>query len=191
MYKKFKSISTFILGILVAGAFQSASAEWNETAGGISAADAQDIVITMKVNPRRNLEQACLAITFARSLSAKPNANITLFVTLDGVALAKEKVINKRRLKCVTPWGEISLQKSLEAFLKGNSNNEDNEGNLINQNAMVVCPICWDERYGDDLPDYGVLPISSDTTDVDGSDHIVSNKGIGTMMFNADKILGF
>ena len=180
MYKKFRSISTFVLGVFIAGTFQSASAEWSENAGGISAADAQDVVVSMKVNPKRNLEQACLAITFGRSLSAKPNANITLFVTLDGVALAKERVIKKRRLKCVTPWGEVSLKENLEAFL--------NE----NQNRMVVCPICWKERYGDDIPDFGVLPVSDDVTDLDGNDdHIVSNKAIGTMMFNADKILDF
>ena len=169
MYRRLKSISTLILGITAAGMFQSANADWNVDAGGISAADPQDVVISMKVNPRKNLEQACLAVTFARSLSANPNANVTLFVTLDGVSLAKEKVIKKRRLKCTTPWGEITLKESLQAFIGENDN------------AMVVCPICWKERYGDDLPDYGVLPGAGDTP----------GNAIGAMIFNADKILGF
>ena len=50
-----------------------------------------------------------------------------------------------------------------------------------NQNAMVVCPICWKERYGEKLPDYGVLPGSGDTP----------GNAIGALIFNADKILDF
>ena len=169
MYKKFKIISTFILGITVASTLQTANADWSVNAGGISASDPQDVVISMQANPRKNLEQACLAVTFARSLSANPNANVTLFVTLDGVSLAKERVIKKRRLKCTTPWGEISLKESLEAFIDENNN------------SMVVCPICWKERYGEDLPDYGVLPGAEGTP----------GTAIGAMIFNADKILDF
>ena len=169
MYKKLRSVSTVLLGIIVAGVFQSANADWNLNARGISAADPQDVVVSLKTNPRRNLEQACLAVTFARSLAGNPNSNITLFVTLDGVALAKERVIKKRRLKCVTPWGEVSLKEHLETFINGDNN------------AMVICPICWKERYGDKLPDYGVLP---------GAEG-VPGTAIGKMIFNADKILGF
>lgn len=166
--KIFKTVSTLVLGIAVAGAFQSANADWDVNAGGISAADPQDVVISMKANPRKNTEQACLAVTFARSLSGNPNSNVTLFVTLDGVALANQKVIKKRRLKCTTPWGEVTLKENLEAFVADNPN------------AMVVCPICWKERYDDKLPDYGVLPGVT-----------APGNAIGTMIFNADKILDF
>ena len=169
MYTKFKNISIFVLGIIVTSTLQTANADWNINTGVISAADSQDVVISMKANPRKNLEQACLAVTFARSLSMKGDANITLFVTLDGVALAKERVIKKRRLKCTTPWGEVSLKENLEAFIGENNN------------SMVVCPICWKERYGEDLPDYGVLPGTEGTP----------GTAIGTMIFNAEKILDF
>jgi hypothetical protein len=120
-----------------------------------------------------NPEMACLAVTFARSLLHNDNnltyANVTLFVTLDGVSLADDSVTGSRRFKCETPWGKISLKENLEAFIGVNNNN------------MVVCPICWKSRYGDELPDYGVLP---------GAEG-VDSKAIGKMMLDADKILDF
>ncbi|MDX2505228.1 MAG: hypothetical protein QNL62_12245 [Gammaproteobacteria bacterium] len=166
MMKTFKRTFTLIIGILTIGVFQSVNADWLiDSDGGISAGDAQDIVISLKSDPKREPEEACLAVTFARSLSG--GANVTLFVTLDGVTLADNDVIKKRRLKCDTPWGEISLKENLIAFLDDNDNN------------MVVCPLCWDSRYDDDeLPDYGFLPPEGSTA-------------IGKMMFDADKILDF
>ena len=167
MHKKIRSAFTLILGIVAVGLFQPANADWLiDSDGGISAGDAQDIVISLKSNPMSNPEMACLAVTFARSLSAA--ANVTLFVTLDGVSLADDSVASSRRFKCDTPWGEISLKENLEAFIAGNANN------------MVVCPICWKSRYGDELPDYGVLPGIT----VDGT-------AIGKMVLDADKILDF
>ena len=111
-------------------------------------------------------------MTFARSLSGNPKANITLFVTLDGVNLASEDYITRKRLKeyeCTTPSGKLSLADHLTAYIGGNDN------------KMIVCPICWKERYGEDVPvDYGVLP----------GDNAPGN-AIGKMIFNADKILSF
>lgn len=174
MYRKFKKVSAFLLSLAVAGSLQTANADWRDNIGGISAADPQDVVISMQVNPRKNTEKACLAVTFARSLSRNTNANVTLFVTLDGVSLAKKQVINKRRLMCSVKEDdeivEITLKENLEAFIGDN------------QNAMVVCPICWKERYGDKaIPDYGVLPGAEGTP----------GNAIGALMFNADKILDF
>ena len=167
MFKKIRNTFTLILGVAAVGLFQPVNADWlNDSGGGISAGDAQDIVISLKSNPMSNPEMACLAVTFARSLSAA--ANITLFVTLDGVSLADDSVVSSKRFKCDTPWGEISLIENLETFLAGNANN------------MVVCPICWKSRYGDELPDHGVLP----GTTVDGT-------AIGKMVLDADKILDF
>jgi sulfur relay (sulfurtransferase) complex TusBCD TusD component (DsrE family) len=172
MYKKIRSAFTLILGIVAVGLFQPVNADWLiDSDGGISAGDKQDIVISLKSNPMSNPEMACLAVTFARSLSADSTSetnNVTLFVTLDGVSLADDSVTSSRRFKCETPWGEISLKENLEAFLAGNDDN------------MVVCPICWKSRYGDELPDYGVLP---------GTD--VPAEAIGKMMLDADKILDF
>ena len=176
MYKKIRNTFTLILGVAAVGLFQPVNADWLiDSDGGISAGDAQDIVISLKANPMSNPEMACLTVTFARSLSA--GANITLFVTLDGVSLADDSVTSSRRFKCDTPWGEISLKENLEMFL-----NEGIEGGELNQNNMVVCPICWKSRYGDELPDYGVLP--GVTEDVPGD-------AIGKMMLDADKILDF
>ena len=173
MYKMIRSTFTLILGIVAVGLFQPVNADWAiDSDGGISQGDAQDIVITLKSNPMSNAEMACLAVTFARSLSG--GANVTLFVTLDGVSLADDSVASSRRFKCDFPKEdgdivEISLKENLEEFIAGNDNN------------MVVCPLCWISRYGDELPDYGVLP---------GAEG-VDSKAIGKMMLDADKILDF
>ncbi|NOQ78506.1 MAG: hypothetical protein GQ546_03800 [Gammaproteobacteria bacterium] len=164
MYNKLRRVFTLVLGLTVVGLFNTASADW-------SIGDTeQDIVITLKSNPMSNPEAACLAVTFAKSLSGNPMANVTLFVTLDGVSLADDAVVSSRRFKCDTPWGEKTLIETLQDFLGGDDNN------------MVVCPLCWGSRYGDELPDHGVLPGSDDGTPGDA---------IGKMIFKADKILDF
>ena len=171
MFNKFRNVFTLVVGIATGGVFHSASADWlNDSGGGISAGDAQDIVISLKSNPMSHLEQACLAVTFARSLSG--GANVTLFVTLDGVSLAdKQDAVFSDNFLCTTPWGEITLKENLETFL---DHNDDN---------LVVCPICWKSRYGDKKqPIYGVLP--GITANVPGT-------AIGKMMLDADKILDF
>jgi len=176
MLKRFTNLFLLIPALAVTGILQSVHADWRVDYGGISIEEPQDVVITLKSDPKRDPEAACLAITFARSLADNPNANITLFVTLDGVNLARDKYISKRRLKkyeCTTPFdpSHVTLKENLIAFL------DDNDGG---DNNMVVCPICWKERYGDRIPDYGVLP--GETADA---------RAIGKMMFNADKILDF
>jgi hypothetical protein len=141
----------------------SSNADWTSNAPPIQAGVPQDIVITLKLNPMSQPEAACLSVTLARSLSGDPSANVTLFPTLDGVALGDNGVVSSRRFKCNTPWGEISLQENLEAFIAGNPNN------------MVICPLCWTERYGDQSPDYGVLDSSA----------------VGALLLNAEKIIDF
>ena len=171
MFNKFRKVLILAVGIATFGLFQSVNADWLiDSDGGISQGDAQDIVISLKANPMSHLEQACLAVTFARSLSG--GANVTLFVTLDGVSLADKKdTVFNDNFMCTTPWGIITLKENLETFLDGNDDN------------MVVCPICWKERYGDKKqPIYGVLP--GITANVPGT-------AIGKMMLDADKILDF
>jgi hypothetical protein len=177
MLKRLTTHFVLIPALAVMGTLQSAQADWDVNAGGISGEDLQDIVITLKSDPNQDPESACLAVTFARSLSGNPKANITLFVTLDGVNLASENYISKRRLKeydCITPFDAepISLKENLDAYLYPE--------NVYNPNRLVVCPLCWIERYGDELPDYGVLPGAN-----------ADEKAIGQMIFNADKILDF
>ena len=142
----------------------TSNADWTSNAPPIQAGVAQDIVISLKLNPMSDPEAACLSVTLARALKGgDPSANVTLFPTLDGVAMGDSKVVSSHRFKCTTPWGELSLQENLEAFMDGNPNN------------MVVCPICWRERYGDQLPDYGVL----------------NSNAVGAVLLNAEKILDF
>lgn len=142
----------------------SAGADWTSNAPPVQAGVPQDIVISFKQDPMSHPEEACLSVTLARSLrGGDPNANVTLFPTLDGVALGDAKVVSSRRFRCTTPWGEFSLQENLEAFLSGNPNN------------MVVCPLCWMERYGDAQPDYGVLDPSA----------------VGAVLLNAEKVIDF
>jgi len=142
----------------------SSNADWTSNAPPIQAGIAQDVVISLKLNPMSNPEAACLSVTMARALKGgDPSANVTLFPTLDGVAMGDSKVVSSRRFKCTTPWGELSLQENLEAFLDGDNNN------------MVVCPLCWKERYGNQLPDYGVL----------------NNDAVGALLLNAEKVIDF
>jgi hypothetical protein len=102
-------------------------ADWtiNDGVEGVPTGEAQDIVITLKQNPRSNPEATCLAITLARSLrgdfsppDAPPTgANVTLFPTLDGVAIGRARVVSTPRFRCTTPEGLISLEENLEDFL--------------------------------------------------------------------------
>ena len=170
---------TTMLALLIFGAMQSVQADWNVNFSEMTAPSTlQDIVVSLATDPNHDPEAACLAVTFARSLSGNANANITLFVTLDGVNLAREDYITRKRLKeyeCTTPTGmtpdgtgKISLADHLAAYIDGNDN------------KMIVCPICWNERYEGEAPDFGVLPGLT-----------APGTAIGTVMFNADKILSF
>jgi predicted peroxiredoxin len=178
MPKQFTRTLTTTLALLILVAMQPLHADWNINSSlTTSPQTLQDVVVSLATDPNHDPEAACLAVTFARSLSGNLNANITLFVTLDGVNLAREDYITRKRLKeyeCTVPTsmtasGKISLVDHLTAYIAGNDN------------KMMVCPICWKERYEDEIPDFGAMP------GVDG----VPGTAIGTMMFNADKILTF
>lgn len=174
MHKRLTSLLSLLFAIVIGTAAQSVHADWDVNFGGLSGAVPQDIVVSLATDPNHDPEAACLAVTFARSLSGNPNANITLFVTLDGVNLASEDYITRKRLKkyeCTTPAtmsGKISLADHLIEYIDGNDA------------RMIVCPICWKERYEDEIPDFGVLP--GDTA---------PGTAIGTTIFNAEKILSF
>ena len=190
MSRMLKKTFVLIAGIATFGFCQSASADFSINNGKLSVNNHQDIVITLKSNPAENLEEACLAVTFARMLSMNPDNNVTLFVTLDGVSLEEyvENEADEDDLtpdeRCKTPpsWepgGPISLENNLHAFLNIASDDpaDIDEGN---HQDLVVCPICWNVRYPGDVPDYGVLPGNTAPGDA-----------IATMIGNADKILDF
>ena len=132
-----------------------------------------DIVITLKSNPMSHAETACLAVTLARVLKGA-GGNVTLFPTLDGVALRDVRVIGSRRFKCETPFSSepISLQENIEAFL---SSDDD----------MVICPLCWRKRY-DKYPDYGLLP-----PPCIGPGNLYKCTAVVRLLMNADKVIDF
>lgn len=163
MFNKFRKVYIFAVGIATSSLFQSVNADWVPDTN-------QDIVISLQSNPLTDPERACLAVTFARMLKGQ-GANVTLFVTLDGVPLADASVVSSPRFKCDIPeqFPEeeevISLEENLDKFLGPNPQGNPN---------MVVCPLCWKSRYGSEIPDNGT-----------------KSANIGTMILNADKILDF
>jgi len=168
MFSKHLAPIVFASVIMVPSVF----ADWEINAGTSSTAgQPQDIVVSLKLNPKSHPEAACLSITIARNLrgdfsppGAPPTeANVTLFPTLDGVALGDDKVVSSPRFECVTPEGFLTLAENLDAFIDGNPAN------------MVICPICWSERYGTALPDYGVL----------------NPPAVNRILLNAEKIIDF
>lgn len=159
----------------------SAVADWRYNDGASSTAgDPQDVVISLKQNPRANAEAACLAVTLARSLrgdfsggAGSTNANVTLFPTLDGVEIGDAQIVSSPRFQCTTPEGAISLEENLQDFL---SDSGDRDNDDFNMNNLVVCPICWGERYGEGvMPDYGVL----------------NPQAVGAVLLNAEKVFDF
>lgn len=160
--RSLRKIFMLVVGIVSIGLFQFASADWHPDP------ERQNLTITLKSNPMANPEAACLAVTFANSF--KDPANVTLFVTLDGVTLADKSIVSSPRFKCELSDGSIiSLSDHLDNFI---DNNPDN---------LVVCPICWRSRYGEEIPDYGILPNSDDDNAM----------AIGSLIMSADKILDF
>ena len=148
---------------------QPAVADWSVP--GPTNGDPQNIVIVVAENPNSNAERTCLAVTLAKALAynpLRPN-NVTIFATLDGAALGLDKVVNKPRFKCAQSDGsEISLEENLDQFLAGNQNN------------LVLCPICYKERFGNKIPDNGVLPGEN-----------VSPFAVIDVLVNADKVIDF
>ena len=133
----------------------------------------QNIVIVVAENPNSNPERTCLAVTLAKTLAYneyKPN-NVTIFATLDGTALGLDKIVNKPGFSCPQSGGtEMSLEENLDEFLAGNQNN------------LVLCPICYTERFGGRVPDNGVLP---------GSDDGTPDTAVIDLLANADKVIDF
>ena len=168
----FSAFSTVALSLGAALYPQTGIADW-QLPGPVNE-DPQNIVIVVSENPRSNPERTCLAVTLAKTLATMGSQNVTIFATLDGAALGVERVIAKRRFKCVQGDGsEISLQENLETFLAYDGK--------TNQNHLVLCPICYRERFGDREPDYGVLP----------GDGLTSPMAVIDVLANADKVIDF
>jgi len=159
-----------LLSLFGVVAFQGAVADWDVP--GPTNMDPQNIVIVVSENPRSNPERTCLAVTLAKTFALnkyRPH-NVTIFATLDGTALGVKKVVKSRRFKCAQADGtEISLKENLEEFLGENDNH------------LVMCPICYRERYGDTPPYFGVLP----------GDGLTPPTAVIDVLSNADKVIDF
>ncbi len=56
---------------------------------------------------------------------------------------------------------------------------------VSNHDHLVLCPICYRERFGDRAPDYGVLPSPEDLP------YTVSPFAVIDVLANADKVIDF
>lgn len=164
---RLSSILAF-LGVLVSA---DTGADWT-LIGPTNLEYDQNLVVVVAEDPISNPERTCLAVTLAKTLAFNPyrSHNVTIFATLDGTALGVASVVKSRRFKCAQADGtEISLADNLEQFLAGNDNN------------LVLCPICYRERFGDAQPDYGVLPGDGSTPGI----------AVIDVLSNADKVIDF
>ena len=109
-----------------------------------------------------------------------PVANVTIFPTLDGVVLGVEKIVSNPKFKCDVPLafppndddGVISLEENLRWFLA------PFDGETLRDENLLICPLCWSNRYGSELPDYGLLPGAN-----------APGNAIGDLLLNADKFI--
>nr|MBS0019975.1 hypothetical protein [Gammaproteobacteria bacterium] len=135
----------------------------------------QNVVITLQTNPLLNPEAACVALQLGMNLlrsdiSDEAVASVTLFPTLEGVSIVSEKMKLRdndkypRRWNCSTPDGEEPLPEILAGF-------NDQMGTNI-----VVCPLCWMDRFDGEDPIYGSL----------GDGPTIHN-----LFLNADKVIDF
>lgn len=144
-----------------------------------STAAAENVVIALKTNPLVDPEAACVALQIGQNLmmpiGGRSAEKVTLFPTLDGVEIVSDWMLpvgtkgkhkrNKypRHLECRTPNGHAPLAEVLKAFWEMGG-------------EIVVCPLCWGERYPDEEPIYGVI--------ADGLQ-------IHNLFLDADKVIDF
>lgn len=142
---------------------------------------AQDIVITLKTNPLANAEPACVALQLGLNLLTDigegPVNSVTLFPTVDGVAIASESMrlsedgVYPPLLNCLAPDPgnlnetiEVPLPEIVNAFSENPNTN------------IVICPLCWKDRYEGESPIYGNLG---------------SGPEIHDLFLKADKVIDF
>jgi sulfur relay (sulfurtransferase) complex TusBCD TusD component (DsrE family) len=141
-------------------------------AADISSADGQEkVIISLKTDPTKDPEPACVALQIGMNLlmspgGAAPADDVTLFVTIGGVELINphNSIYNRTKPKsvCTTPDGVASLQDLLTGFqgLGGN---------------VVICPLCATNR--------GITePVTGDMGD---------GLGIHNLFLYADKVITF
>lgn len=159
-----RMLLAIITGVLLAITSVTAIADYTVDIGKIRAKTAQDIVLTLSEDPTMKPEVACLVLTMGQFLRASsPKVNVTVFLKNDGVILADAATIGLVSHLCQTPQGAFTLEDNLNAFIDGNPNN------------LVNCPICWGTRFGEQVPDYGIL----------------NSNAIPPLLLGADKVIDF
>lgn len=135
----------------------------------------ETVVVSLATDPRENSEAACVALQIAMNLlksdlngddpggKVRPVDSLTLFLTLDGVELVAPGS-DFSDTWCVTPGEEKTLSELL--------------GNFANMEAdIVVCPLCWKDRYPGQTPEYDAI--------------VATAFDIHDLFLYADKVLGF
>lgn len=110
----------------------------------------QEIMISFKQNlyTESGYEAACVATSLGM-LFTNNGANVTLFVTLDGVELANATSMTYvdayaaliGKWSCNTSTGSKSLSELIKGFASAGG-------------SIMICPICWGSRFGMESTDF-------------------------------------
>jgi sulfur relay (sulfurtransferase) complex TusBCD TusD component (DsrE family) len=137
-------------------------------------AEEQSIAISLKQDlfTEKGYEAACISLQLGIML-AKQGATVTLFPSLDGVAIA-----NALQLAYVDVFAE-----EIGEWQCTTSNGPAPLGNIVTSfvaegGSMLVCPLCWNSRYGENA----VL--------VEGAS-VGATATLAELFLGADKILDF
>lgn len=117
----------------------------------------QRVVVSYKMSPvtedgldEAAVEAACVAVSLAKTMQAD-GADVTLFTTLDGVAIANEEELKDNGLGaelCLTP-GSDGPPPDNYPLDDTTMLREHILGFLNNGGSIVACGLCWITRYGD------------------------------------------
>jgi hypothetical protein len=139
---------------------------------GVEAEDQQHVVITLQQDPLQNLEASCVGIQIGMSQLAL-GSQVTLFPTLAGVGVVNNEVLDLLDPETVARPGRgrghaFGLGKGKKAepelCLVGGPNGTVTMplGDLLDAfvgmgGKIVVCPLCWFERYPETAADPAAL----------------------------------
>ena len=143
----------------------------------------QNIAISFKqdIFTEQGFEAACISLQLGTML-AKNGATVTLFPSLDGVRVANATHLawadtfgsgvegsasGIGQWQCHTSMGSAPLSKVVNGFISAGG-------------SMLVCPLCWNARYGGD--ENAVL--------IEGAS-IGNSTTLAELFIGADKILDF
>jgi hypothetical protein len=98
---------------------------------------------------------------------------VKLFLTLDGVRLAGPDILEAGEIPmCATPCGQVPLTGLLNAFAS------------MPNSDVIVCPLCWNTRYGPCDP-------SNPASTCPNVGEVAGGVGIHDLFLYADKVIDF